>query len=403
MARLKRFQPKMDRNVVMLVCAMFFLQAAFGTSDRFKTLYIEQLGAKPAMIGFVLGLAEGIRLLFLVAAGPLSDRVSPRVLINMRWLAVGSALVYLFALNWWMLFPAFIFQASANLAWPSVSRVIDESGDDASRAHRFLLVYTIAPSVALLGAPLLGGAVAGRYGLRAVFVTLAIGLTISGIFFSMVRPASPGSRVTSGGYMALIRLWPANLIYLLTLVSMFFTGLGLMLAPNYLHNERGISFELIGAFGTLVAVGSILVATLLTRMKWLGRSLNGTVLTLLALPWVFALMLGSSAAVAVGAAYFFVGIASVTQQTLYGPLSEVTPPDLRVRAFALLEVTSSGAIMLAGFASGSLYAVRPSLPMWISLVGSIVVLVGALAVRQAVIAWTERQDIGTPKPARASI
>jgi MFS family permease len=383
----------LQRNAALLFWAMFFLQAAFGASDRFKTLYIESLGARPALVGLLLGIAEAIRLVFLIAAGPLSDRVSPRILINMRWLSLANALVFLAATQWWMLFPAFIAQAGANLAWPSVSRVIDESGDEASRGRRFLLIYTIGPGIAFLGAPLLGAAVAEAFGLRAVFVVLAIGISISAAFFSLVRPTPPAAHTAGSGYLAVLRHRPSGGLCLLSMGSMFVIYLGLTLAPNFLHNERGISFGLIGAFGSLVAVGSISAGLSLTKGMRLGRSLNGALATMLFFPAVFLLMLDGRSAAVVGGAYLLVGIASVSQQAFYGPLGEVTPAHLRTRSFALLEVTNGTGLMLAGFASGALYAVRPSLPLWIALVGSVGIIAATFWLRRSLARWSvDRQE-----------
>jgi MFS family permease len=391
----------LERNAALLFWAMFFLQAAFGTSDRFKTLYIESLGARPALVGLVLGVSEAIRLVFLIAAGPLSDRVSPRLLINMRWLSLVNALVFLSATHWWMLFPAFLAQAGANLAWPSVSRVIDESGDEASRGRRFLLIYTIGPGVALLGAPLLGAVVAAEFGLRAVFVVLAIGISVSAVFFSLVRPSPLVAHTTGSGYLAVLRHWPSGALCLLSMCSIFVVYLGLTLAPNFLHNERGISFGLIGAFGSLVALGSISAGLSLTRGARLGRSLNGALMTMLFFPAVFLLMLDGRHAAMIGAAYLLAGIASVSQQTFYGPLGEITPAHLRTRSFALLEVTNGAGLMLAGFISGALYAVRPSLPLWIALIGSIGVIGATIWLRTSISGWSVARDEPAIEPAPA--
>lgn len=388
----------LERNAALLFWAMFFLQGAFGVSDRFKALYVESLGAKPALVGVVLGVAEFIRLSFLIAAGPLSDRVSPRLLINCRWLAVANALVYLFAWHWWQLFPAFLFQAAANMAWPSVSRVIDESGDESTRAYRFLMIYTIATSVPLLVAPLLGSLLAEAFGLRSVFAALTAGLFVSACFFSRVRPAGRATRAATGGYLAVLRHRPTALLAGLGLAALFSAWLGLTLAANYLHNERGLSVGAIGAFGTLIAAGGIVSGLAVSRIPRLGRSLNGTLLTLALLPLVFVLLLAGRSVAVIGAAYLCWGLASVAQQTFFGPVGEVTPAHLRTRAFALLEVAYSGGMMLAGFASGLLYSVDPALPLWLALAGSLAVVGATLAVRRSVLAWQAGQVAGQSAP-----
>ncbi len=388
MARSGRFRFKLDleRNALLLFWAMFFMTFAFGTSERFKPLYIESLGARPALVGIVLGVAEGFRLLFLIISGPLSSRVSARILINMRWLTVLHAFVFLVATQWWMLFPAFLAQAGANLAWPSFSRVIDESGSESTRGSRFLLIYTIAPGLALIPSPLIGALIVDHFGLRAVYVPLLLFLVISCMFLLFVKPVEAEVRTVSGGYLEVLHHAPSRSLCALAFASSLVAWLGLTLAPNFLHNEKGLSFGLIGAFGTLVAVGSIVMGLLLTRSTRLSRSLNGTLLTLSFVPLVFLLMLGGQAAAIFGVAYLVVGLTTVAHQSLYGPLSEVTPPEMRVMAYASLEIAVSFGIMIAGFASGVLYAFDPSTPMIVALVGSLAVIAGTLWVRRDVIA-----------------
>lgn len=109
------------------------------------------------------------------------------------------------------------------------------------------------------------------------------------------------------------------------------------------------------------------------------------------MPAVFALLLGGRSLGIVGAAYLCWGLASVSQQTFFGAVSEVTPPELRTRAFALLEVAYSAGMMLAGFAAGVLYSVDPALPLWFALVGSLVVVGATLVVRRSVLAWQAGQ------------
>lgn len=378
---------------------MFFLQAAFGTSDRFKTLYIESLGATPALVGLLLGLAEAIRLLFLVASGPLSDRISPRILISTRWLSVVNALFFLFAMHWGMLIPAFIAQAGANLAWPSISRVIDESGDEASRGRRFLLIYTIGPGVALLIAPLVGAVLAEEFGLRSVFVILLVMITFSSVFFSKVHPAPLQPRSAGAGYMDVLRHRPTGSLCLLSMCSMFTAYLALTLVPNYLHNEKDISLGMIGAFGSLVAVGNITAGMMLTKGTWTSQSLNGALATMLFFPPAFVLMIDGRNVVTVAVAYVLIGIASVSQQAIYGPLGEVTPSHLRTRAFATLEVSNGTGLMLSGFIAGALYAFAPSLPLWVALFGFLGVILATLWLRRSLQVWQASGRTASPEPA----
>lgn len=385
----------LERNAALLFWGLFFVSAAFGTSDRFKTLYIESLGASPAVIGIILGVAEAIRLSFLLAAGALSDRMKPSTMLRMRWGSVITAIVWLGALQWWMLLPAFISQATANFAWPAVSRVIDESGPPEERQRRFLLIFTVAPGVALLGAPVLGAVLAETFGLRSVFVILVLGCIASSLLFQMVRPKNDVRRPSSGSYREVLRHRPSLLICALTLLTTFVTHLGLTLAPNYLHNEAGLSYAAIGSFGALVAIGSIAAGLLLARMRRLRQTLDGALAVGCFLPPVFALFLLDSSAVTAAVAFFLSGIASVVQQTYAPAISEVTPAAIRTRAYALIEAMVAGGVMFAGFAAGALYSFSPRLPFEVSLALAVLALVLTLLARRSIRSW---KAAGSPMP-----
>ena len=386
----------LERNAALLLWGLFFVSAAFGTSDRFKTLYIESLGASPAVIGIILGVAEAIRLAFLLAAGALSDRMKPSTMLRMRWGSVVTAVVWLGALQWWMLLPAFISQATANFAWPAVSRVIDESGAPEDRQRRFLLIFTVAPGVALLGAPVLGAALAEWFGLRSVFVILVIGCVASSLLFHKVCPKNDVRRPSSGSYREVLRHRPSLLICTLTLLTTFVTHLGLTLSPNYLHNETGMSYGLIGSYGALVAVGSIAAGLFLARMRRLRQTLDGALVVGCFLPLVFALFLLDTSAIAAGVAFFLSGIASVVQQTYAPAISEVTPAAIRTRAYALIEAMGAGGVMFAGFAAGALYTLSPRLPFQVAFVLALVAMLLTLAARRDIRVW---KMAGSPMPA----
>ncbi len=127
---------------------------------------------------------------------------------------------------------------------------------------------------------------------------------------------------------------------------------------------------------------------MITHVKRLGRRFNGTLVTTAFLPLFFVLMLLGNGAFVFALAYLSWGVASVTQQTYYGAIGDVTSANSRNRAFALLEVTYSVGIMVAGFAAGALYEWSPRYPLWVALAGSCIALAGAVLVRRRLIAGT---------------
>lgn len=381
---LRRLQFGLDRNLALLFWGIFFTQVAWGASDRFRPIYIQELGASTALVGVILGAAELFRLLGLFIAGPLSDRVSPRLLIGGgRSLIVVGAGTYLIAQEYWHLFPAFFIGALGNVAWPAISRVIANATTSATRTRSFLLIYTIGPGVASLGAPLLGGVVADVFGVRAVFAITTVGVAIAAFFFWMVRaPAPPRESATTARYTDVVRHRPTLSLCILNLSVVFFAWLGLTLAPNYLYDIHGISLRRVGEFGTLVAVGSICTGLLISRRAWLARPMNGLLATTFFLPFVFALLALGSNVWSFALAFLIWGIASVSAQTFYTAISDVAPATLQARSFALFEVMTALGYTFSGFAAGALYRFDPVYPLWGACIGSIMIIGASLAVRR---------------------
>ena len=68
----------LGHNNLILFWGMLFNELSFGIYQVLLPLYIESLGASPALVGLVIGLQGGAPLIFLAPAGLIADRMSPR-------------------------------------------------------------------------------------------------------------------------------------------------------------------------------------------------------------------------------------------------------------------------------------------------------------------------------------
>ncbi len=373
----------LERNAALLFWGMVLVQAGFGASDAYRTLFMEAVGASPAVIGILLAGFEAVRLVILVVTGSLAGRVSTRTMLRMRWLSALSGVLWLFASAWWMLVPGLIAQAGSSMAWPAVSRVVDESGPAAERQRRFLLIFTVAPGIALLGSPVLGAWIVERWGFRAIWLTLVLFCAAGTTFYTLVRPTSDGAVRASGGYRAVLRHGPSRTVALLTLATWIAITLGVALAPNYLHHERGMAYGEIGSLGVLVAIGSIGTALAIARFGRTLRPLDSALLVGGCLPLTFALLAFGSGRPSAIAAYLALGAGTVVQKTFRPAMSEVTPAAMRVRAFSLVEATIAAGVMVASLAAGQLYAIAPRLPLLAALVATTLALGGIALARRS--------------------
>lgn len=376
----------LGRTNQLIFWAMLFNEASFGFYQTLLPLYIESLGASPGVVGLVIGVSGVARLFALAPAGMLADRVPlRRLIVGGRSLTVAGILLYAAAQAWWQLFPAILLVAAGNVAFPAISSVIADATDERTRTRAFTLIYTIGPSISTLAAPSLGGLLASVISLRAIFIAGATAQFIAVFFFSRVRPAEHHeARHAPASYRAALAYRPVLLVCGLMFLVLLVLTTGVTLVPNYLEDQRGVSIGLIGQFGSLAAVGSVVLGVAISRMRQLHRPLNALLLTA-ALPALgFTLFLLGHSPWIFAAAYLSRGGYMVSWGLFYPVLGEVTPERLRGRAFALAELLGGAGFALAPFIAGALYELRPQLPLLAALIAIAPLLLVILWVRRSV-------------------
>jgi MFS family permease len=362
---------------------MFFNEVSWGFIQTLTPLYIESLGASPAIVGLVIGIQGLVRLVFLAPAGILADKINIRKLIvGARTSTAVGILIFGLAPSWVWLFPGIVIQSVGNIAFPAISKVIADSSDDRTRTRAFTLIYTVGPSTALLLSPAFGGVLADVVSLRSIFIAGAIAQAIAVVFFTRLRPVEyHGAQVASAGYREVLRYRPVVVVCGMFLGLLLVLTTGFTLVPNYLEDVHGIGVGTIGQFGSLFAVGSVLLGILIARVKFFSKPLNALLLTTLLCPVGFLLLIGGSATAVFGLAFVCRGGYLVSWGLIYAALGEVTPERLRSRSFALAEVLGGVGFAIAPFVAGALYEVGPRVPLVVATIGVIPLVIIILAVR----------------------
>jgi MFS family permease len=370
-------------NNLILFWGMFFNEVTWGFVQTLTPLYIESLGASPAVVGMVIGIQGLIRIVFLAPAGMLADRISMRTLIVIaRSCTMLGVLMFGIAPSWPWLFPAIVVMGVGNIAFPAISKVIADSTDDRGRTRAFTLIYTVGPSTALLLSPSLGGLLADVVSLRAIFFAGAIAQGIAVFFFTRLRPVEAhASQVSSAGYREVLAHRPILVVCGMFLGLLLVLTTGFTLVPNYLKDVHGIGVDTIGQFGSVFAVGSVLIGIVIARVKFFSKPLNALLLTTLLCPVAFLLLIGGSGTPVFAVAYLCRGGYLVSWGLIYAALGEVTPERLRSRSFALAEVLGGTGFAIAPFLAGALYEAGPRVPLVVALVGVIPLVLVILAVR----------------------
>ena len=378
----------LGHNNLVIFWAMLLNEASFGFYQTLTPLYIKSLGASPGIVGLVIGISGLARLIFLAPGGWAADRIPiRRLIVSGRSLTVVGILLYALAPTWWALFPAILVMSAGNIVWPSVSKVIADSTDNRGRTRAFTLIYTVGPSIALLLSPSLGGLLADTVSLRSIFFAAAIAQLGSVLLVSRLRPVERTAEEAAGesvGYRTVLRHRPVVVICGLFLAMLLVLTTGYTLVPNYLEDEHQIGIGTIGQFGSIFALGSILLGIVIAKVKRFAPPLNALVLTTAFAPLAFLLLLFGTSTWVFALAFLFRGGYFVSWGLTYAILGEVSPERLRSRSFALAEVLGGFGFGIAPFIAGALYESDPSLPIVAALVGIVPLMIGLLFVRRYV-------------------
>ncbi|MCX7624279.1 MAG: MFS transporter [Thermomicrobium sp.] len=352
-------------------------EGAIGFFFTLWPLYIASLGASPAEIGLVIGTAGVLRLLFLLPASWLVDRVPLRLLIaGMRAVAaVGFALCAL-ALEWWHLFPGIAAISLGVVAFPALSTLIASlAREGEERTRYFTLIYTVAPSIATIVTPAAAGWLAERWGLRTTLVAASISTALAAAIFWTARvPADVAVARGHGSYRQLLATRPIVLSAALMVGTIGGIMLGWVLAPNYLQDIHGVGLERIGWLGSIAAVGSTALSFAVSRNRWLQDPFNTLVVATGAVVGGFVLLLLGSHFALFVLAYFLRGGFLVAWSAFYAVFGLITPAELRSRVFALAEILGGLGTTIAPFLAGPLYELDARLPIVLGLLCALVVM-----------------------------
>lgn len=360
-------------------------EGAIGFFFTLWPLYIASLGASPFEIGLVIGTAGVLRLLFLLPSSWLIDRLPLRLLIaGMRAVAaIGFALCAL-ARDWWQLFPGIAAISLGVVAFPALSTLIAGlTSEGEARTRYFTMIYTVAPSIAMVVTPAAAGWLAERWGLRATLVAASAATASAALMFWSIRaPVDLAVTRGKGSYRQLLTIRPIALSAILMVGTIGGIMLGWVLAPNYLQEVHGLRLEQIGWLGSIAAVGSTALSLAVSRNRWLQDPFNTLLVATGAVVAGFLLLLVGKHFTVFVLAYLLRGGFLVAWSAFYAVFGLITPEQLRSRVFAVAEILGGLGTTLAPFLAGILYEVDTRLPIVAGFVCTACVVVATRTVQR---------------------
>jgi MFS family permease len=376
-----RLRLGLERDNKRIFWAAFFDEGALGIYITILPLYIASLGASPGQIGMVLTIAGLTRIAMLTMSSYITDRVPPRQLIALtRGLGIIGLSMLGLATTWWFSLIGLIVVGTTIVSWPTISNIIaEDSRQGRQRMRAFTLIYTIAPSAALLVAPASGGLVADSFGFEAVFVLAgALKFAALGIYSDIRERPTPDNVGYQGSLLDVGRNHPVRMVCLFMFATIFILTVAIVLLPNYLQDVHSVSISAVGWLGSISALGSIILGVALNRISFLQQprvilmvavGAVGVAMLILLLGnvlWLFAL------------AFFLRGGYFVAWSLFYALLAEVTPSWLRTRVYVVAEILGESGYSLAPVVAGVMFGIFPALPLIAGLAAVVPLMIALL-------------------------
>lgn len=362
----------MTRDLILVALSLFTWGVGEGMFIYFQPLYLQKLGASPLGIGAILG-GMGIAMAITqIPAGYLGDKFGRRPFMYGSW-GLGTIAAWIMALSLSLngfVVGLILYGLTSFVMAPMNSYITNARGK--WTVARALTFSSAAYNLGAVAGPFIGGKLADVYGLRLLYVIAASIFILSTIIILFIsrQPVAAAPRNADAFHISK-NIKFATLMGVL-FVSLFSTYLPQPLTSNFLQNERGLSFGLIGTLGSIGSLGNAVLAlglgALNARIGFIVGQLAVIIFSIsiwkgTGLPWY---LLG----------YFSLGgyrVSKSLSMALARPLIHQAQMGV---AYGFIETVSSVAIIIAPPLAGLLYQQNPVIvyPIAICLIGFAVIL-----------------------------
>src|ERR1022692_4979717 len=164
------------RNIYVFGVTSFLNDTASETAYWVLPAFLASLGAGPAQLGIIEGIAESVASFAQLFSGYLTDNVSRRKPIVVGGYFVANAVKPLLALvsSWWQILGIrFSDRFAKGIRGTARDVMVAESVDKSALGSAYGLIQAMDSAGAIAG-PLLALAVIGHFGMRGVFASAAI-------------------------------------------------------------------------------------------------------------------------------------------------------------------------------------------------------------------------------------
>jgi MFS family permease len=354
----------MSRDLKLLAVALFTWGIGEGMFFIFQPIYLQQWGASPVLIGFVIGGMGAAMAIAQIPAGYLADRLGGRALMRAAWV-IGLAATMIMGLASSMnIFIAgmLIYGLTAFVTAPLNSYIASARGKWS--IERAITFGSAMFQMGAISGPILGGILGQRFGLKAVYLIAAAIFVISCATMFLVSPQLVESHHETASKGKLHRNGPFITFLVLSFFTVLATTLPQPLTPNFLQNQRSLSLETIGQMGSLASLGSVIFSFTLGNLS----GVNGFLVGQLAVGLFTLILWRGNNIIWISLSYLLLGgYRLMRNMGLAYSRSLIHTADTGL-AFGVVETVNAFAIILAPALAGFIYNSNPLSVYTISLV-----------------------------------
>ncbi len=354
-----------SRNVYVFGATSFLNDTASEMAYWILPAFLASIGAGPAKLGVIEGIAESVTSFAKLFSGYFTDRVQRRKPLVAGGYAVANAVKPLLAVAtaWWhVLLVRFADRLSKGVRGAPRDVMLAESVEKSRLGSAYGLLQAMDSAGAIAG-PLLAVALLGTYGFRGVFWAAAVpGLLCVAVLVW-------GARETRGHQQdrlsnqpspnhgpAATQPLPRSFYFMLFAVGLFSLG-------NSSDMFLVLRAQDIGVPATHAPLLGLVFNITYTAFSWPAGHLSDRVdkRTLAALGYlvffvVYAVFaLAPSRAAVYGAMAFYGLFYALTNPVLRAMVADTAPPDVRGKAFGIFYFVTSVAALLASLLTGELW------------------------------------------------
>ncbi len=394
-------QPAFGRDLWLCFLSSLLFALGLGLYYQLLNVYaIRNLGAPRFMIGALVALQLAMMALGYLPGAWATDHLRLKVVIvSVWWLTVPAALCFALAPSWPWLVPGYVITGLYYANNPALKVYIMLKSGPERMARNMAYIFASFPMGMALG-PLVGGWLAGRYGMRPVLLLAAALYVASSIVVSLIAdlPYHAAGRPWKVADLLENRVFRRNLAFFGC--GFFTVYLAWPFVQPYFAQVHHLGYTALGMLAAVGAVGGSIVTFVAGRATDVRGHRQGIGITIACLTAGAVLVLAGWGPPGWALAVFFYGAFDSFRFVTAGIVSHsfgTVPP---VWGYAVFDASMGVPQACAALAGGALVRVSYDLPFIVVAGLGGAMLIALLLAGRGVAA---RDAVGVPSPTSATL